>query len=212
MSFNLHEWTSSAKTNWRKPQTKTFKQCQRLTRGQNNVFRSFLCQILVVQYSDVILRYFLPTRLFHVIDWHTEHNIVPSLHFWSTTTTTTTVFRPFVRDYPDEPVPEETFTHSPILIIIQPLSASSIYYDPQHLPCSIYGLDNLFAQPLSKSSLVYLLVWSPSPHIPYISSPNQHLFATNAHIIAACFAVVPRLYHLLLVSLSTLYLGFYLLP
>jgi len=31
---------------------------------------------------------------------------------------------------PGEPVPEETFTHSPIQIIIQPLSASSIYYDP----------------------------------------------------------------------------------
>jgi len=26
----------------------------------------------------------------------------------------------------------------------------SIYYDPQHPPCSIYVLDNLFAQPLSK--------------------------------------------------------------
>jgi len=28
------------------------------------------------------------------------------------TTTTTSVLRPFVRDYPGEPVPEETFTHS----------------------------------------------------------------------------------------------------
>jgi len=33
-------------------------------------------------------------------------------------TTTTTILRPFIRDYPGEPVPEETFTHSPILIII----------------------------------------------------------------------------------------------
>ena len=40
------------------------------------------------------------------------------------------------------------------------------------------------------SSLVYLLVWSPPPHIPYISSPNQCLlFATDAHTIATCFAV-----------------------
>ena len=47
------------------------------------------------------------------------------------------------------------------------------------------------------SSLVYLLVWSPPPHIPYISSPNQCLlFATHVHTIAACFALVPRLYHL----------------
>jgi len=28
-------------------------------------------------------------------------------------TTTTTVLRPFVRDYPGEPVPEETLTHPP---------------------------------------------------------------------------------------------------
>jgi len=30
----------------------------------------------------------------------------------STTTTTTTILWPFVRDYPGEPVPEETFTDS----------------------------------------------------------------------------------------------------
>ena len=34
-------------------------------------------------------------------------------------------------------------------------------------------LRNLFAQPLSMSSLFYLLVWSPPPHIPYISLPTQ---------------------------------------
>jgi len=46
------------------------------------------------------------------------------------TTTTTTVLRPFVRDYPGEQVPEETLTHPPtILIIVQSLSASSIYHD-----------------------------------------------------------------------------------
>jgi len=33
-------------------------------------------------------------------------------------------FRPVVRDYSGEPVPEETFTHSPILVIMQHLSAS----------------------------------------------------------------------------------------
>jgi len=43
---------------------------------------------------------------------------------------TTTVLRPFVHDYPGELVPEEIFTYLPILIIIQPLLASSIYYDP----------------------------------------------------------------------------------
>jgi len=59
-------------------------------------------------------------------------------------------------------------------------------------------LGNLFAQPLSMSSLVYLLVWSPPPHIPYISSLDQCLlFTAYAHTIATCFAVVSVLYHLL---------------
>jgi len=31
-----------------------------------------------------------------------------------------------------------------ILIIRHPLSTSSLYYDPQHPPCSIYMLDSLF--------------------------------------------------------------------
>jgi len=53
------------------------------------------------------------------------------------------------------------------------------------------------------SSLVYLLVWSPPPHIPCISSPNQCLlFAAHAHTIATFFAVVSILYNLFLVSLS----------
>ena len=45
-------------------------------------------------------------------------------------------------------------------------------------------LTNLFAQRLSKSSLVYLLVWSPPLHTPYISSPYQCLlFATHSHLM-----------------------------
>jgi len=36
-----------------------------------------------------------------------------------------------------------------------------------------------FAQPLSTSSLVYVLVWSHPPHTPYISSPNQCLFRST---------------------------------
>ena len=56
-------------------------------------------------------------------------------------------------------------------------------------------LDSLYAQPLSKS-FVY-----PPFHTPYISSPNHCLlFTTHAHTIANCFAVVPRLCHLFLVS------------
>jgi len=49
---------------------------------------------------------------------------------WYNDSHTTTVLRPFVRDYPGEPVPEKN-THPPtFLIIIQSLSASSIYHDP----------------------------------------------------------------------------------
>jgi len=58
---------------------------------------------------------------------------------------------------------------------------------------------------VSKFSLVYLLAWHPPLHTPYISSPNHCLlFATHVHIIAACFAVIPRLCHLILVSLNPL--------
>jgi len=91
------------------------------------------------------------------------------------------------------------------------LSASSIYCDPWHPPNSIHALYSLFPQSISKFSLVYLLAWHHPLHTPYISSPNHYLlFAADAHIIASSFAVVPRLCHLMLVSLLTLYLGLYL--
>jgi len=85
---------------------------------------------------------------------------------------------------------------TPIMVSNHPLSASSIFYDPWHPPCSIYVPDSLFPQSLSKFSLVYLLAWHPPLHIPYryIPSPNHCLlFAAHAHTIATCFAVVPRL-------------------
>ena len=41
--------------------------------------------------------------------------------------------------------------------------------------------DSPFPQPLSRSTLVFLLAWDPLLHIPYISSPNHHvLFAVHA--------------------------------
>ena len=128
------------------------------------------------------------------------------------TTTTTTVLWSYVRDYPGDLVPEETLT--------QPLSWSSNLYQllpsttihsilPVQITCLAF-----FAQLLSMSCLVYLLVWSPPPHVPYISSPINHclLFATHAHTFAACFAVVSILYHLFLVFLSTPYFELYILP
>jgi len=113
----------------------------------------------------------------------------------------------FVRDNPGEPVPEETFTHphsswsSIIRICFLHLLQS------MHPPYSIHVLYSLFPPSLSKFSLVYLLVWYPPLHTPYISSPNHCLlFAAHANTIATCFAVVLRLCHLILGSLSTLYL------
>ena len=92
---------------------------------------------------------------------------------------------------------------TPILIVNHHLSASSICCNPWHLPGTVYMPGSLFAQPLTKSSWVYLLVWHPPLHIPCISSPNHYLiFTARSHAIATCFAVVQRLYHLILVSLS----------
>ena len=101
----------------------------------------------------------------------------------------------------------KTSTHSPSWSssnLYQILPSTTIHSIlPVQFTCLTILLHNL-----SPSSLVYLLVWSPPPHTPYISSPSQCLlFATHAHTIATCFAVVPRLHHLFLVSLSTLYLG-----
>jgi len=49
-----------------------------------------------------------------------------------------------------------------ILIIGHPLSSSSIYSDQ----CSFYVLDSPLVQPLSRSSLVFLLVLDPQLHTP----------------------------------------------
>ena len=75
--------------------------------------------------------------------------------------------------------------HSPTHHPDQLLPSTTIH---SILPRSNYMLGNLSAQPLSMSSLVYLFVWSPPPHIPYISSNQCLLFAAHAHTIAICFA------------------------
>jgi len=105
---------------------------------------------------------------------------------------TTAVLWPFVRDYPDEPVPEETFTHSHLFW-------SSIIFYLLPLSTTIHGLF-----PVKFTCLVYLLVWHPPLHTPYISSPNHCLlFATHAHTSATCSTVVPRLSRLMLFCLNS---------
>ena len=124
----------------------------------------------------------------HVLDWGPDAAI----------TTTTIVLQPFVQDYPGEPLPEETFIHPPswssssLYQLLPPTTIHSILL-VQITSLAVF-LHNLFPCPLWSAS------WSP--HIPYISSLNQCLlFATIAHTIATCFAVVhvSRLCHLFII-------------
>jgi len=113
----------------------------------------------------------------------------------------------FVRDNLCEPVPEETFTHSH-------LSWSSIVPYLLHPSTTIHGILPVQSTSLTVSfhNLSPSFLWTTGyPLASYISSPNHCLlFAAHAHTIATSFTVVPRLCHLILVSLSTLYLEFYL--
>ena len=85
-------------------------------------------------------------------------------------------------------------------------SPSTLNMSPRYLSLySAYVLDSPLGQPLSRSSLVFLLVLNPQLHTPCISSPNHHhLFTAHAHTNAACSAAISMLCHLHLVSLSSL--------
>jgi len=117
----------------------------------------------------------------------------------------------FVRDNPGEPVPEETFTHSRLLwsSIIPYLLPPSVTIHGI-LPVQFTSL-TVFFHNLCPSFLWSTSAWHPPLHTPYISTPNHCLlFTAHSHTIANCFAVVPRLCHLILVFLSILYLELYL--
>jgi len=72
------------------------------------------------------------------------------------TTTTTTVLRPFVRDYPVEPVPEETLTHPPswspsnLYQLLPSTTINSIL--PVQIPCLAIFMHNLSPCPLWSTS------------------------------------------------------------
>ena len=111
--------------------------------------------------------------------------------------TTTTILWPFVQDYR---VSRYQKKHSPTHNPDDHPIFISFFHLPWSIASSVFKL--CASQPLSMSSLV-LFVWSPPPHIPYISSPNQCLlFAAHAHTVTTCFAVVSILYHLFLVFLN----------
>jgi len=87
-----------------------------------------------------------------------------------------------------------------IMVINQPLSSSSIYYDPWHPPCSVNVPNSPFPQPLSS------FLWSTSRPgtLHFILHTFLHpiivFFAAHSYTIATCFAVLRSLCHLILVS------------
>jgi len=94
--------------------------------------------------------------------------------------------------YPDHKLSFISFLH-----ILRSIASSLFNLRAWQSFCTT-SLQVLFGLPLGLA---------PPLHTPYISSPNHCLlFETHAHAIATCFAVVLRLCHLILVSLSTLYL------
>jgi len=121
--------------------------------------------------------------------------------------------RPFVRDYLGEPVPEETFTHSHLSY------HQSSFISFCHLLWSIASsLFNLCAWQSFCTISLQILFGLPLGLTPFTSysihffTNHGLLFARHAHTIATCYAVVPRLCYLILVSLSTLYFELHLLP
>jgi len=94
----------------------------------------------------------------------------------STTTTTTTVLRPFARDYPGEPVPEETLTHPPSWSsnLYQLLTSTTIHSIlVVQITCLAIFLHNLSPCPLWSTS------WSGVLHL---------IFHTFLHPISVFFS------------------------
>jgi len=131
----------------------------------------------------------------HFTRQHTEWEKVPSCRnthacthmqpFYGPLSCTTQLSRyqkkhSLTHTYPDHQPSFISFLH-----LLRPIALS--------IPSSIYVLDTLFVQLLSKFSLVYLLLWHIPLHTLNISSPNHcFLFATHAHTIITYFAVIWR--------------------
>jgi len=93
------------------------------------------------------------------------------------TVTTTTILRPFVRDYPGEPVPEETFTHPPSW------SSSNLY---QLLPSTM--IHSILSIQITCLAII-LLNFFPCPFRSTSWSGAFHLiFHTFLHLISVSFS------------------------
>jgi len=129
------------------------------------------------------------------------------------TTTATTVLRPFVWDYLVEPVPKETFTHSHLpdhqstficfLHLLWSIASSLFNLCAWQSFCTT-SLQVLFGLPLGLAAFTSYFI--------HFFTNHCLLFTTHAHTSITCFAVVPKLCHLISDSLLTLYLELYLLP
>ena len=111
-----------------------------------------------------------------------RYNERPGINYYVyTSTNTTTVLRLLSGTTRVSQYQKKTFTHSTSWSssnLYQLLPSTTIH---SILPVQFTCLTILFHN-LSPSSLVYLLVWSPPPHTPYISSPSQCLlFATRPY-------------------------------
>jgi len=128
-------------------------------------------------------------------NYRAKNIMAPLLH----RATITTVLRPFVWDYPGEPVPEETFTHPPSwsssnLYQLLPSTAIHSILSVQ-ITCLAIFLHNLSPCP----------IWSTLGLEP-ATSYSIHFFTQS---VSSFHNTCP--YHLFLVFLSTPYLELYLL-
>jgi len=125
----------------------------------------------ICSYCNSIIRHASDSAI-----WVTWTNYVPNFTI-ATTTTTTTVLRPFVWDYPGEPVPEETLTHPPSWSspnLYQLLPHTTIHSIlPVQTACSATFLHNLSPGPLWSTS------WYGALHL---------IFHTFLHPISVFFS------------------------
>ena len=108
--------------------------------------------------------------------------------------TTTIVLRPFVRDYPGEPVPEETLTHPPSWSssnLYQLLPSTTIHSILVQITCLAIFLHNFFPRPLwstSWSGALHLIVHTFLHSVSIFRSTcpyHRNLFCCSVNIISS---------------------------
>jgi len=98
---------------------------------------------------------------------------------------------------------------TPIVVINCPLSTSSIQHDPWHPSCSVHAPDSLFPQSLQVFFGLPLGLAPSTSYSIHFFIQSLSSFCNRCPYHHSLLAAVPRLCHLSLVSLLTLYLEFY---